>query len=165
MKTQQTILIIVGIILFVLAVYMIYGTFIHRDEIDIVIDDRYWSWSKSYTYSVTTYTMGCSTIKTKDSDGNVISETTTCGMTPSTTTYTRCSNTSSGRELPTIAPALSCYPAPGDIEHNNVGYYVVYHEQETDKQVTSSIAQHTWAEYAPKTSMTVTVNLFGGIVQ
>ena len=164
MQTNMVSVVIIISILIGLS-YYIYGAFIYRDEIGITIEDRYWTWFKSYTYTVTTYTQGCETTYTKDAKGNIISSETTCGMTPTTNTYTRCKATSSGKTLPENKPAMSCSPQTGDIETNTVSHIVVYHKWETDKQVTSKIKRNSWDEFAPGESMTVKVNLFGGIIQ
>jgi hypothetical protein len=154
---------IVAIIVIVLvSCFVFYGKVIYRKEMGVVIDDRFWTWYKDYSYTETHTEWVTKTDRNCDDDGKC---TTTTRMEEEshTHTYTRCSNTSSGRELPESPPQMSCTKQYGDSETNNINHRITYHEWEDTKQKEAHIKREWWNDF--EGDMKITIDLFGYVVK
>lgn len=86
-----------------------------------------------------------------------------CGW--ETRTYTRCSESNRGRELPIIHPHPGCNLQDGDFSVRWHQMYVTYtpDDEGDGRVVTSEIGRSAWPRLVPGRNNTVRVGLFGGI--
>ena len=159
---SNVLLVLLSIALMLVVGYVVYGELIYRENIGITIDDRYWVWSKKYTYTAITL-MPVTTSHTTIINGKSVTTTST-ELRPVENTYTRCEAESAGRDLNVYPPDMPCEKFVGDLIDETLVYYVVYHKWDEAEQVTSPIAPNAWDKFSPEGSERVTVNLFGRIV-
>jgi len=143
---------IVGFFLLVGFAFWCWGTFIYRNEIDVKITDRWWTWHVSYSYkyeSTCTEYVGAGTPEPTPH--------------PCTKTAIRCSVTDSGREYPPVEP--NCPHRLGDYRSQNTITWKIRGricESTTHKDLTADEA--TWVALKPESYATVAHNFFEHIV-
>jgi len=130
-----------------------------RIERVAVIEARWWTYDRSYTYTTTETRPVTRTNTWTDAKGNTHTDTTVTIETY-TETHTRCSAQSQGTELPPMPPQMPCTAQAGDGTTNSVAYHVTYHEEEKDESKHMTIGADAWDDFEPHRVIHVKLTLW-----
>lgn len=152
----QILAIAAAVILLVLGlIYLI----TYRKTETVFINSRYWTWSASVKYDVTTTRWECDTVQSCTGIGEDRTCTTKqeCGPVTHTTIHTRCSNRSSSTEYPPYRPPL-CAMQRGDYIRESLVYHITYRVAESDKTDSATFDGARWDELQPGAVVEITTN-------
>lgn len=164
-QKEELLSLIAAIVALVLLVFGCWYLLHHRSSSTVYIEDRWWNYGLSVQWRDTDTTMECS--PKLDCSGIGTNRTCRssidCRLVTRTHTRTRCSNATTGRELPPIRPTIPCQMWSGDFLTESVTYYSAFHVTESDKSQTKTFGAALWDSLVPRSVAEITQDATGHI--
>jgi hypothetical protein len=153
---------IVAVLVLLAVVGGVIFAIVYRHKEVIVIDKRYYAYTKAYKWDSSYYVPVTKTSCT--GTGKEQKCTSSTSLERKTSTHTRCEETNVGYELPTKPPEMTCDMETGDYVRETISYSIDYTTKDGNPG-NSSFEAPMWDTLKPESKQVIVTDLFNRIVE